>query len=724
MAVFLVPPPLAWGQGTPPSVQAARVDQPVIVDGRLDDVAWNAAEPATGFIQREPDEMQPATEKTEFRVVYTASVLYVGVKSYDSNPAAIVAKEMERDALLYPDDSVMVILDTFGDHRNGYAFETNPNGARFDALITDEGRDINSEWDGVWRAACRRTPDGWVAEFAIPFSTLRYDPELDTWGINVRRRIPHKNEEVNWSPLGRDVGDFRDLRRYAVYRISLAGELRGMTQIRRSRQIDVKPFVVARASESPGTGETGTEDDTEVGLDVKWGVTRNLALDFTYNTDFAEVEVDQLQINLTRFSLFFPEKREFFLENAGIFEFGPPERNSFRPVPILKTFFSRRIGLDRGREVPIDYGLRLTGRAGGWNIGVLDVITEETRFGDSLIPETNFGVVRLKRNLGQRSGVGFIYTDRDDGESSSRVFGVDFDYKPSRALAFNGFWSGNEDDRAEGEDWAAGYGFAFRGRDLTASFDHLRVNEGYQPGIGFLLRQNFERINPRATYRPRLERWGIRTLFFDVDFDYFSRASTGELESRKFSLAFFGLFTVHEDGFGLYRDWETERLFTPFEIHPGVVIPPGVYDFESWRIGGRTNESRPLTLAGRISSGDFFTGSRDWANLIMRLRASRFFRAELSVDYNDVALPEGGFVTTILGTRLGLSFSPDLRLNAFLQYDDSAELVGANIRFNWIYRPGADLFIVYNENWNAPTFSARETRDRQLIIKFTYLYQG
>ncbi|MEE2778654.1 MAG: DUF5916 domain-containing protein [Acidobacteriota bacterium] len=702
------------------------MDEPPVVDGVLDESIWGGAEFGTGFIQREPQEMAPATEKTQFWIVYTADTLYVGVHAYDSEPTAIVAKEMERDASLYRDDSLMLVIDTFGDSRNAYAFETNPNGARFDALVTDEGRDINKEWDGVWTVASRRNTRGWVAEFAIPLSTLRFDPARSTWGLNVRRMIRHKDEEVNWAPLGRDVGSFADFSIYAVYRISLAGRLEGMETRRKSRQIDIKPFVVARATESPGTGNPETGDDAEAGLDVKWSVTRNLALDVTVNTDFAEVEIDDQQTNLTRFSLFFPEKREFFLENAGIFEFGPPQRNTFRPLPQMKVFFSRRIGLDRGHEVPIDYGVRLTGRVGGWNVGVLEVLTAETDLGDgSLIPDANYGVVRLKRNIGRRSGLGLIYTNRDTDVDTNQVYGVDFDYKPSRALAFNGFFTQSDDDRAgDGDDWAGGYGFAYSGRDMNAFFDHVKVNEEYRPDVGFLLRRNFERFNPSITYRPRIERKGIRSLFFNGEIDYFKRASTGELESRKFILGYGGLNNYREDGFGLYADFETERLFEPFEIQPGVVLPPGLYRFDSLRIGGRTNESRPLALLGRVSSGDFFSGTRDWANLTLRMRASRYFRAELTLDYNDVDLPEGSFITRVMGTKLGLSFTPDLRLNALLQYDDSAQLVGANIRFNWIYRPGADLFVVYNHGWTAPSFRARETQERQLIIKFTYLFQG
>ena len=442
----------------PPEIVALAIPSAINVDGRLDDEPWSRAPVGSGFTQREPIEGDPATEGTEFRVVYTPSHLYIAVTAYQEQPPAIVAKEMERDSRLYRDDSIAIVLDTFADGRNGYVFETNTNGARFDALITDEGGNVNTEWDGVWAVVSRRTADGWTAEFAIPFSTLRFAPGLSQWGLNVRRMIRRKSEEVNWAPLGFDDGDPADRTRYAVYRMSLAGRLSGLENLRPSRQIDVTPFLVNDTSRRPLSEEWRTENATDAGLDVKWGLTRNLVLDLTLNTDFAEVEIDDQQVNLTRFSLFFPEKRDFFLENAGIFEYGLPQRDARSPV-LMKVFFSRRIGFYEGREVPINYGARLTGRVGGWNLGVLEVTTDAVEFDDgSSVRSANFGVIRLQRNVGRRSGVGLVYTDHSDsGEVRNRVFGVDFDYQPTRHFDLAGFASQSRDDRSSGDDWAAGY---------------------------------------------------------------------------------------------------------------------------------------------------------------------------------------------------------------------------------------------------------------------------
>ena len=712
------------GQEAKRSLEALVLDADVAVrvDGLLDEAFWAQAQLTSGFTQREPDELEPASERTEVRVAYSPSVLYIGIELFQSSANPLVAREMERDAQLYRDDSVVVLLDTFSDQRNGYAFETNPNGTRTDVLVSDEGRDLNPQWDGVWAVSSRVTERGWVVEYAIPFATLRFDPSRTTWGFNVRRMIRSRNEEVNWTPLDRSLGSPRDQERYAVYRVSQAGELTGLGGLRTSQQMEVKPFLVGSATNS--RDDAADDENFEFGVDAKWGVTRSLNLDLTYNTDFAEVEVDTQQLNLTRFSLFFPEKREFFLENAGIFDFGIPQRNSFSP-PLMKVFFSRRIGLNSGQRVPINVGARLTGRVGGWNIGVLDVLTEDAVVDDAAFGETNFSVIRLKRNLGRRSGIGIIATDRSEsGATGNSVFGFDIDYKPTDRLSVIAFAATAQDDQEEGGDWSAGYLVDYRKGYLQASLEHQIVNEAFVPDGGFLLRRDFERFQPVVTWRPKIDRAGFRQLFFEFDLDYITQASTGQLESRVLAIAPFGGRTQRDDGFGLYYVRETENLFEPFEISDGVVIPAGLYTFESARIGGRSNAGRRVSVSGRVQSGDFFEGERDQLRLSVQLRASKFFRAETSWSYADVELPQGAFATTVVGQKFSFSFSPDLRLNAFVQYNDAADAVAANLRFNWIYRPGADLFVVYNHNWDTTgrSFSSRQTRDRQLIVKFTYRF--
>ncbi len=665
---------------------------------------------------REPFDGVAASEQTDFRVVFTPSTLYFGVQVFDSEPDKIIAKEMGRDSSLFQDDGIGILIDTFNDDRNAYLFETNMNGARNDGLITDEGRDNNFNWDGVWHVAAKPTSTGWIAEIAIPFSTLRFNRKVDTWGLNIRRRVKRKGEESSWAPIARQ---------FSFFRVSVAGDLVGLSGLKApSRQLDIKPFVVTSANEDHSSGTKINEDEVDVGLDIKWGVTKGLALDLTLNTDFAETEVDDQRVNLTRFSLFFPEKREFFLENAGIFEFGLVERGF--GTPLIKIFHSRRIGLSGGEEVPILGGARLTGRVGRWNLGVLDVVTDEETFDDGDVAAgANFAVVRLKRNVGERSSVGFIFTDRnDEGPLFNRVYGVDADFKVTQKIETSAFLVANEDVDFAGSEWAGGAAFGFRGRELRFALDLLEASELFNPRMGFLRRTDFQQVNPSMKWRPRIDKHGIRNLRTSVEMDYFSRSSDGVMETRELRLSPFGFETTRDKRIELTTEVNAERLFEPFDIQEGIVVPPGRYEFHRWELDGRTRSSAPLSVRGKVSVGEFFDGDRLSTSASLDARVSRFFGARTSFNYDDVDLPGGDFITRLFSQRLDFAFTPDLVANAFAQFNEAAELVSMNLRFNWIYRPGADLFVVYNENWNAPTFSSRDTLGRTLTVKFTYLWQS
>ena len=706
-----------------PSIAALAIDEPIVVDGRLDEPAWDRAEVGNGFRQREPREGAPASERTEFSIAYTPSTLYVALRAFDREPERIIAKEMERDAELASDDSFVLVFDTFLDGRNAFAFATNPNGARHDALITDEGRDVNVEWDGVWTVRSRRTTDGWTAEIAIPFATLRFDPALDRWGLHVQRLIRRKSEEVNWAYLPRSTLPITTsgVSHYAAYRVSLAGSLTGLAGLRRSRSLDVKPYLIGSASEEPPVRTSGT--DLDGGLDIKWGVSKSVALDLTYNTDFAEVEVDDLQVNLTRFSLFFPEKRDFFLENAGIFEFGPPQRVPWMPA-LMKAFFSRRIGLDGGETVPMDLGARLTGRLGEWNFGVLGVGTGEADVGSRSVPQTAFSVARVKRNIGQRSSVGAIFTQRDPAtRGEENLYGFDIELKPTQLLQLNGYWSRSERPGTSGDDASFGAGVGFQGSTLTASLDFIESQQNFDPGVGFLLRENFRLFNPRFIWQPRIERAGIRSWYAEGTHRRFERSSDGRLESEETVLYPVGMVFKTNDFLEIGAVRTKERLFAPFEIFPGVVIPPGLFESDGWELLLLTDASRSVSLRSFNFWGEFYQG--DWVSVRQQLslRLSRLVRASTTWSHHNVELPQGAFEINLWSPGLDLSFTPNLRLNMIAQYNDAAEDLGVNIRFHWIYRPGADIFLVYNENWTAPSLRERRTEGRQLILKATYLFQ-
>ncbi len=725
----LLAPSAATAQGRP-TASALGIEQPVRVDGELTDSAWVQAEWAGGFTQRQPRTGEPSSESTEFAIVYTPDTLFVAVRANDREPARIVAKEMERDSDLFQDDSILLLFDTFNDGRNAYLFVTNPNGARTDALLTDEGRDVNWAWDGVWEVAARRTADGWVAEIAIPVSTLRFDPVGEEWGLNVQRMIRRRNEETHWASLPLEASINSDLAQFgqiAIYRVSLAGTLTGLRGLRPSRQLDLKPYAVGGRNEDRVRGDSS--EDMDGGLDLKWGLTRSLVLDLTYNTDFAEVEVDEQQVNLTRFSLFFPEKRDFFLENAGVFDFGPRPRVGWGQV-LMKPFFSRRIGLEDGRTVPIDYGARLTGRAGGWNIGVLGISTAGLGAGadgEAAVPGATYGVARVTRNLGERSTVGGIFTMRDrEGLAGERLYGLDFDLKPTQRTEFSGFWAESDLGLGIGEEEGnetRGAGFAYQGPEFTASADYVEVEPDFDPAVGFLLRPDFRMFFPRLEWRPRIEKWGLRSWWSDLGVQRFERSSDGRLESESVSLSPLGFATESGEFLWFGPRWTKEQLFEPFEISPGVVVPVGLYENQGYAGGFSTSGKRAfwydnLTFGGGFFDGDWFTTQNS-----VTFRLSRRLQTQSGWIYTEVDLPSGGFSFDQFQQRINVAWTPNLRLNLLAQYNAADGALGVNARFHWIYRPGSDLFIVYNENWTAPMISRREPLGRQVIIKFNYLLQ-
>ncbi|HXU31802.1 MAG TPA: DUF5916 domain-containing protein [Thermoanaerobaculia bacterium] len=700
-----------------PSLAALAITEPIKMDGLLDDEAWQRADVGGNFTQYQPNPGQPATEKTEVRVVYTPSALYVGIRALTSDPRLVIGNEMQRDGALFRDDSVLVLLDTFNDDRNAFFFEVNPNGAFTDALVTDEGRDFNVQWDAVWRAVAKRTPEGWSAELEIPFATLRFDPAKDTWGLNVRRLIRHKNEEVYWASIPLQAN---------LFRVSLAGDLTGIHGPEPGLNLRIKPFVVGSASQFQTPTGRDSEEDGDVGLDVKWGLTRTMTLDLTYNTDFAEAEVDDQQVNLTRFSLFFPEKRDFFLENYGLFEFGFGSPG----IPYLKPFFSRRIGISPfGTEVPIDWGARLTGRSGPWSLGLLDAQTgtyDLPPFGEQ--PKDNWGVVRVKRNLGRRSNVGFIATNRDqDIVGTNRVYGVDGDFKPNQNTTVSAFYTRSETEsrfipQGVGDDWAGGAQAIWQGPTRTFAFDFLQIGEQYNPESGFLLRSNVRRYIPRFSLAPRPATQGkIRNYNFgftgDIITDLDNKTQTIELAAN-----LFGVTLQSGDQFILFADHALDRVPAPFRVGD-VIVLPDEYEYNDAGLSFATNNARRFSLSGFALAGTYYGGDRVSSSINLGIRASKYVRSDTTWDYNDIKLPGGTFKASIVRQRLGLSFSPTLFANTYLQYNDAAELVSLNLRFNWLYRPGADLFIVFNQNWNAPSLGNLKEGDRQIIVKFTYLFE-
>lgn len=713
------------------------VTEAPLLDGILDEDVWTEAEAGTGFIQREPDTGKAASQRTEVRVVYTSTTLYIGLYAYDNEAHRIIDKEMQRDQPLWRDDAIDVVIDTFGDQRNAYLFETNPNGARTDALISDEGRDFNLSWNGVWQVASRRTAQGWFSEMAIPFSTLRFDPKADAWGLNVLRYIRRRAEQAFWSPILLDAD---------VKRVSQYGRLTGIRDAKQGWGVNVKPFVVGSLASTPSPTGVGyaKANNFDYGLDAKWAPIRAVSVDLTLNTDFGETEADDLQTNLTRFSLFQAEKREFFLENSGIFEFGPGalgsgalsvmsvgalsfgSSGSSGSAPLLKLFHSRQIGIDvNGGKVPIDWGVRTTGRLGRWNMGLLDVQTDlgpvprvGTRF-----PRTNFGAFRVSRNLAGRSSVGMIYTDRNGGGDGNRSYGVDLHLRPNRALAIDTYAARTDTSGSKNtNDWSAGLITSYNGSVWHAQGGWVHIGKAFEPQMGFLLRRGIDRYNGRVTAEPFVRKAGILNLHFELDTAVYT-ALDGKVETEEYRLDLGGLRTSagHEAKVFVTQTYDSPSQ--PFPIGRGFSIPVGSYRFNATGASFLTHASRPISVEGQVLSGEFYDGERTSANVTLRVRPNRFLRSETTTEINDVTLAAGSFVSKVYRQRLAMALTPQVLANVFVQYNDLSQVASVNCRFSWHYRPGSDIFLVYNQTWDGPQVSSLNRRDRQVMLKVTRLLQ-
>jgi hypothetical protein len=711
----------AWGERPPSSrtIVAPMVRDMPRIDGRLDDAVWAGAARVTGFIQTEPHNGEEATQTTEVYIAYTAEALLIGARLADSEPARIVATEYRRDARLDADDSFEIFLDTFHDRRNTFYFATNPVGAKRDGLINNEGSVLNWEWDGVWDVACSRGPEGWIAEFAIPFSTLRFRPgSPEGWGLNFGRLVARSREQSYWAPLDRDLGY------YAKWRVSEYGTLQGLTGARRGGRLQVKPYLLGGV-EQDFADEPGDADfRRDVGLDAKVGLTATLMADYTANTDFAQVESDQQQVNLTRFPLFFPEKREFFLENAGLFQVGELVQGEWEP-PSTLLFFSRRIGLyDDEYEVPILGGARLTGKLGRYDIGAFDIVTRSTQIDEeTTVPATNFAAFRIKRDLFARSSIGGLVLSKSPADEGSynRVIAADFNLNPSNSTTFHGFAAKSFTPGLTGASHALAVDGA-RETDKTYLFGtYAEIGEDFNSEMGFLQRTGIRKARGAALWSPRPGWGGIRQIFLG-DYHTYITDREGNLETQYNWMS----AEIHfNDGSVAFGGWNNmaEGLTEPFEIRDGVEVPIGEYRFDQATFHYRGSRSRSISVSWGVDIGGFYSGTIRSVNGGVQLRPHG--RVGLSLEYfrNRVDLPvEGGrFVTNLAIMRAVFAFSPRAYIRSLFQYNDDDDKAAANVLFRYTYRPGADIFVVYNEERDTGG-SAWSVAKRELLVKVTFYF--
>jgi len=704
------------------TIRAVRLTAPLRLDGALDEAVYASVPPISDFIQVEPQEGAPATEKTEVWVTFDGNYVYVSFRCYESEPARVVANEMRRDGgnLWQGNDIVGFLFDTFYDRRNLYQFSVNPIGGRSDGQVTGE-RQWNGDWNPVWDVKVGRFEGGWTVEAALPFKSLRYRPgRAQIWGFNAMRVNRWKNELSFITRIPNALG-MRGLNQ-----ASLAATVVGLEAPPGSRSLEIKPYAIsALTTDHSATPRISNDVSGDIGFDVKYGLTRNLTADLTYNTDFAQVEADEQQVNLTRFSLFFPEKREFFLENQGTFSFGGASTGNAAGssnTPIL--FHSRQIGLNEGRPVPIEAGGRLTGRLGRYSLGVVSMRTDEEV--ESGARPTTFSVVRLRRDVLRRSSVGLLFTGRSVGLSTSganTAYGVDGNFAFFDNLAFNTYWARTRTEGLSGDDSSYRAQMDYAGDRYGIQAERLVIGDNFNPEIGFLRRDDMKRSFAlfRFSPRPRAFR-SIRKFSWSGSMDYITNG-TGHLETRDLN-GEFGIEFQTSDRFAILYNDTYEFLPRPFRIGPGVTLPIGGYSFSSVRAAMNFGQHR--RFAGNISGerGTFYGGEKTAISVSRgRVNLTSQFSLEPTYSVNWVDVQQGSFTTHLVGSRVTYTMTPLMFVSALLQYNSAIHAVAANVRLRWEYQPGSELFVVYNEERDTWGRRFPDLANRALIVKINRLFR-
>ena len=688
------------------------------LDGVLDEEVWTRSAGTSGFVQSEPREGQPATEQTEVYAAFDAENLYIAAFMHDSDPRREIVNDIRKDFREDDQDDFEVILDTFRDRRNGYVFITNPAGGRGDRQIANEGREINTSWDAIWDVRTQRRADGWTAEMRIPFRTLRFEPGADQrWGINFSRRIRYKNETTFWSPVPRA---------FNLMRLSMAGDVAGLQPQRAGRDLRLKPY--ALASSVRGVGGPDFAQKFDAGLDMKLAVTRGLTLDATVRPDFAQVEADEQQVNLTQFAQFFPEKREAFLENSGIFYVGDAARNNRVFVPATPDddnllFFSRRIGIRDDRQpLLIDGGARLTGVAGGFGIGLINMHVR----GDDVTDGNNYSVLRLRRNVALGSDIGVLLMQRqstEDGGDYNRVAGVDANIRFLRRLDWNSYVVGTRTPGRSGGQYSARTSLNWEGNFFHGKGGVMSLGENFENDLGFYRRVGVKKWFTDIGIRPRpeaLRRVGIRELHPHIVWDLFTDQQNDMVQKRLHT----GQSFFFENGAVIELSYNPtfNLLASPLRLSPRAdPLPAGAYGWNEWGALANTDQSRKISLSSRLIWGELYNGTQRTINAAVTLRPNYHLRISSGIQRTQATLDlaNGRFVNSIWTTRANYSFSPRMFIDALAQYDPSSKQLNANVRFNLLHHPLSDLFVVYNDQ-RFLTPSA-PIAGRSIVVKFTQM---
>lgn len=701
---------------TRPSTHAYLLEAEPVIDGEvLNDNIWGQLTPVSEFTQSKPDAGRPATERTEVRVGYNAHTFFLSVVCYDAHPDKLVVSDARRDATLDNTDSFLFILDTYHDGQNGFIFGTNPIAIEYDGQVDNEGQGVQSvnrqqpgviggfnlNWDGSWTVKSSVGDYGWSAEFAIPLRTLRFaSGENQTWGINFQRNIRKTNEIVYWAPLPIQ---------FDLKRLSLEGTLKGLN-LKAPRNLKLIPYALGRLVRDFEQSPSETDFEPEFGADLKYSITPAVTLDLTYNTDFAQVEVDQQQVNLDRFNLFFPEKRPFFLENAGQFTVGAPGE--------VDLFFTRRIGIGpEGEVVPIIGGARLSGKIKDTNIGFLNMLTDDR---PSLgIERNNFTVARVNHQLGQRSSVGGLIVNRqslDTTEHYNRTFALDGKWGLGKKATVSGYYAVTETPGVELNEQSFKLLATYEWMGYRGSAGYSEVGEGFNPEVGFLMRSAYRkpelallkqiRMNGKLGLMEWRPHFSYRSYW---NYDNFLETSYLHVDHH----------WVWLNGLEIHTgiNFTTEGVVTPFELSEGIVVPAGTYHHREAQLVCISNPSKPVYVNIRSILGGSFGGRRYLNTGILGVRLGDRFNSEVSLALNDVHLPEGDFLAKIFGSRLSYSFTPRVNIQSFVQYNSEVDLWSLNMRFSILEQANTGLFLVYND-----VYASGEVSHRSLTLKYTHVF--
>lgn len=711
------------------------------IDGRVNDTVWEGVTPYTGFTQQDPIEGAPASEQTEVRVLVGKGRIFIGIIAFDKEPSKIIVSQARRDASLTDTDSVIVVLDTFNDRQNAFVFGTNPLGIEYDGQLAREGQTsgistpggsgggtqrggisaYNPNWDGDWTVKSQITDRGWETEMSIPLKTLRYDPGTNkTWGFNVMRNIRHKNEQVYLAPIPRG---------FDIYRVSLAAKLTGLDLPVR-RDVKVIPYVLGSVNKDYTRTADQVDKNGDVGVDLKWGIRPNLTLDATYNTDFAQVEADEEQVNLTRFDLFYPEKRPFFLENASTFQFGQPQA--------IDLFFSRRIGLSAtGLPIDIRGGGRLSGKiGGGWNVGLLDIQVDdvENATGQIIGAANNFGVVRLQREVG-RSSYGAIFVNRQgtgpysQGEDWNRSFGVDANIQASVNQRISLFMAGTDTPFRRtgptGTDYSGRAFYNFTNNLWQISGGYSQVGNNFNPEVGYLPRRGFRRPEFRAFFQPQPKKieW-IRRVSPHVSYNSYY-GFDGELQSSMYHIHYFEIDPRQGGRFGSFFDYNKDVPLTPFTVYnregKRVVIPPGKYGWGQHAFEYLHNPSARVTATARFRIGHYYDGDFKGLEFTSDYRITPKATASIGWTHQNIDLPYGKFQNNLVPIKASYSFTTLMSLSALMQYNSQTGQFSSNVRYAWLNRSGTGLFVVFNDRRDLLSSTSVDTLGRSFVVKYTRL---